>query len=81
MTEDSSDQLQPEHFLRADESDDGIFYEQPRLVTHIDDPACAALNDYFREHLPAGGDILDLMSSCVSHLPGMLSIRVSPESA
>jgi SAM-dependent methyltransferase len=69
MTEDSSDQLQPEHFLRADESDDGIFYEQPRLVTHIDDPACAALNDYFREHLPAGGDILDLMSSCVSHLP------------
>ena len=68
MAEDR-EQLQPEHFLRTDESDDGLFYEQPRLVTHIDDPACAALNDYFREHLPADGDLLDLMSSCVSHLP------------
>ncbi len=67
--EDDSDQLQPEHFQRVDETDDAIFYEQPRLVTHIDDPACAALNDYFRENLPAGGELLDLMSSCVSHLP------------
>ena len=52
-----------------DESDDADFYDQPRLVTHIDDPACAALNDYFRMQFPANSEILDLMSSCVSHLP------------
>ena len=52
-----------------DESDDADFYDQPRLVTHIDDPACAALNDYFRNQFPADNELLDLMSSCVSHLP------------
>ena len=52
-----------------DETDDKIFYEQPRLVTHIDEPACDALSSYFRKHLPSTGDLLDLMSSCVSHLP------------
>jgi SAM-dependent methyltransferase len=39
------------------------------MVRHIDDPACAALAGWFRANLPRGGDILDLMSSCVSHLP------------
>ena len=52
-----------------DESDDADFYDQPRLVTHIDDPACAALNDYFRTKFSADSELLDLMSSCVSHLP------------
>lgn len=66
---DNTQQIKPDNFLRTDETDDQIFYKQPRLVAHIDDPACAALNDYFREHLPADSDLLDLMSSCVSHLP------------
>ena len=57
------------HFARVDESDDTLFYASARLVTHIDAPACAALADYYRRILPAGGEILDLMSSCVSHLP------------
>jgi SAM-dependent methyltransferase len=38
-------------------------------VNHIDDATIAALTDYYREVLPAGGAILDLMSSWVSHLP------------
>lgn len=61
--------LGPEHFERVDESDDTQFYTQPRFVTHIDDEACNALAVWYMNNLPAGGDILDLMSSWVSHLP------------
>jgi SAM-dependent methyltransferase len=38
-------------------------------VTHIDDGAIAAVTQLYREFFPAGGAILDLMSSWVSHLP------------
>lgn len=65
----SGGRLRPEYFERDDETDDALFYAEPRLVTHIDEPARAALTGWFRDRLPAGGDILDLMSSCVSHLP------------
>lgn len=61
--------LRPEHFRRVDEGDDADFYALPRLVTHIDDAAIAAATQFYRELLPAGGHILDLMSSWVSHLP------------
>lgn len=56
-------------FDRSDESPDALFYTQPRLVTHIDDATIAALTAVYRELLPAGGRVLDLMSSWVSHLP------------
>ena len=36
---------------------------------HIDDAAIAAVTNLYREILPAGGAILDLMSGWVSHLP------------
>ncbi len=61
--------LRPEHFRRYDETDDALFYAQPRLVTHIDDEAIAAVTAFYRAQLPAGGRILDLMTSWVSHLP------------
>ena len=56
-------------FRREDEAPDAHFYAQPRLVTHIDEAATAAVTQLYREHLPAGGAVLDLMSSWVSHLP------------
>lgn len=56
-------------FKRYDESPDEIFYETPRLVTHIDDAAIEAVTQLYREFLPEDGTILDLMSSWVSHLP------------
>jgi len=59
----------PEFFRRIDESDDADFYGEPRLVTHIDDATIASLTQLYREVLPPGGVILDLMSSWVSHLP------------
>jgi len=42
-------------------------------VNHIDDATIAELTDYYREVLPRGGAILDLMSSWVSHLPADVS--------
>jgi SAM-dependent methyltransferase len=62
-------ELPPGAFAKEDREDDGAFYAVPRLVTHIDEAAIAALTDFYREILPAGGVILDLMSSWVSHLP------------
>ena len=62
-------------FIRLDDTSDELFYQTPRFVTHIDDPACAALTDYYTTHLQNGDRILDLMSSCVSHLPHDLSPR------
>jgi len=61
--------LPPGAFEKADPSEDTRFYVQPRLVTHIDDPAIAAVTSLYREVLPPGGVILDMMSSWVSHLP------------
>ncbi|KAJ0029876.1 hypothetical protein Pint_13372 [Pistacia integerrima] len=62
-----------EDFQRFDETPDSIFYEAPRFVTHIDDPAIAALTKYYSEVLPPsntpGISILDMCSSWVSHYP------------
>ena len=55
-------------FRRYDETPDERFYKTPRLVTHIDGRAIAAVTQLYREHFPPGGAILDLMSSWVSHL-------------
>ncbi|MFN0093498.1 MAG: class I SAM-dependent methyltransferase [Dehalococcoidia bacterium] len=65
--------LKPEHFRRVDESEDALFYAQPRLVTHIDDGAIAAATALYRAYLPPGGAVLDLMTSWVSHLPADVS--------
>ncbi len=56
-------------FEKLDPSPDPLFYDQPRFVTHIDDDAIAAVTRLYRETLPPGGALLDLMSSWVSHLP------------
>jgi SAM-dependent methyltransferase len=61
--------LPQEAFTKLDAEEDELFYEPPRLVCHIDDAAIAALTGFYRAVLPAGGVLLDLMSSWVSHLP------------
>jgi SAM-dependent methyltransferase len=63
----------PGFFDRQDEADDAGFYAQPRFVVHIDAATIAALTRVYRELLPAGGAVLDLMSSWVSHLPQEMS--------
>ncbi len=66
---DTLPELPPGAFAKADTSSDTRFYAQARLVNHIDDRAIAGLTGLYREVLPAGGVVLDLMSSWVSHLP------------
>jgi SAM-dependent methyltransferase len=67
--------LRPDMFARFDESPDAEFYAIPRFVTHIDDGAIAAVTQLYRERLPAGGAVLDVMSSWVSHLPSDIAYR------
>ena len=62
-------ELPPGAFVKEDGGDDAKFYSPARLVAHIDEAATRALTAYYRTILPAGGVLLDLMSSWVSHLP------------
>ena len=56
----------PGFFDRADSGPDDAFYRVPRIVTHIDDGAIAAVGVLYAE-LGLEGEVLDLMSSWVSH--------------
>jgi SAM-dependent methyltransferase len=58
----------PGFFDRQDPGDDADFYAPPRLVTHIDDGAIAAVSGLYDELGVPDGRVLDLMSSWVSHL-------------
>lgn len=62
-------------FDKQDPGSDAAFYAQPRLVTHIDEAATAALTRHYAEILPPDAVVLDLMSSWVSHLPAGLRTR------
>ncbi len=66
---DTGHEFPAELFQRQDESSDDLFYAFPRMVTHIDDATIQALTQLYREELLEGHDVLDLMSSWVSHLP------------
>jgi SAM-dependent methyltransferase len=68
-------QLPEGAFGRMDETPDEEFYRTPRLVTHIDERAIAAVTQLYRELFPAGGEVLDLMSSWISHLPPEVAYR------
>src|SRR4051794_35672589 len=56
----------PRFFERVDPGGDNDFYSSPRLVTHIDEGAIAAVGALYEE-LGVDGEVLDLMSSWVSH--------------
>ena len=56
-------------FARADDGDDALFYLDARFVEHIDAHAIAAVEAIYRDRIAPGCDVLDLMSSWVSHLP------------
>lgn len=76
MTDAEELDLPADAFGRQDAGDDLRFYAPPRLVTHIDEGAVAALAARYRAILPPGGEVLDLMSSWVSHLPGDVDYAV-----
>src|SRR5262249_22296623 len=65
----SENEFPPGSFDRQDETDDALFYSQPRFVAHIDDYAIAAVGAAYRRFLPPGGTYPDLMSTWISHFP------------
>ena len=54
---------------KLDGADDALFYAVPRFVQHLDGGFRARLTDLYRQRLPEGAQLLDLMTSWVSHLP------------
>jgi SAM-dependent methyltransferase len=64
--------LQPIQRTKLDETDDTLFYDMPRFVTHIDEGFIQQLIDLYRERLHPGTRIFDMMSSWVSHLPDQI---------
>lgn len=65
-------------FRRKDEQADSLFYGDPRLVHHLDHTAQEMVADLYKRFVAEGMQVLDLMSSWVSHIPAALRLeRVS----
>ena len=58
---------------KLDETDDALFYAEPRFVQHLDGGFRGRLTELYRERIPPCAVVLDLMSSWVSHLPDDVS--------
>ncbi|CAN0924983.1 hypothetical protein LINGRAHAP2_LOCUS34499, partial [Linum grandiflorum] len=54
---------------------DRDFYTYPRFVTHVDDGFISLLTELYSQNLIPGSEILDLMSSWVSHLPPKMEFK------
>lgn len=67
--------LQPYQRQKLDQSSDDLFYQVPRLVTHVDEQFIQRLTNLYRQRLTPQGRILDLMSSWVSHLPAEMEFE------
>ncbi|GAB4159934.1 MAG: methyltransferase domain-containing protein [Cyanobacteria bacterium J069] len=61
--------LEPSQRRKLDETDDTLFYDYPRFVTHVDEGFIQQLTELYRERLKPDTRIFDMMSSWVSHLP------------
>jgi SAM-dependent methyltransferase len=61
--------LEPAQRTKLDETDDTLFYDVPRFVTHVDESFIQQLTDLYQERLKPNTRIFDMMSSWVSHLP------------
>jgi len=66
--------LSATHRAKLDETDDSLFYAAPRFVNHVDDGFLQQLTDLYRQRLTPHSQVLDLMSSWVSHLPPELDL-------
>lgn len=73
MENDKNTGLPRRFFEREDTLPDIEFYRLPRFVAHIDDVTIDALTKYYCEFLYEGADVLDLMSSWISHFPPNMS--------
>jgi len=62
-------------FNRQDDSADEVFYSTPRMVNHIDEATINEITRFYQETLTPEDELLDLMSSWVSHLPADVTYR------
>ena len=62
-------------FNRQDDSPDETFYSVPRMVNHIDEATIRKITEFYSEKLSEQDELLDLMSSWVSHLPESTSYK------
>ena len=70
-----TDFLNPEALAREDEEPDGVFYENPRLVGHLDSRASGHIAALHGSLIAPGARVLDLMSAYQSHLPPDLALE------
>jgi SAM-dependent methyltransferase len=61
--------LNPDQRTKLDDTDDGLFYDYPRFVTHVDAGFIQQLTELYHDRLQPNTRIFDMMSSWVSHLP------------
>ncbi len=59
---------------KLDDTDDTLFYDAPRFVTHVDEGFIQQLTELYRSRLKPDTRIFDMMSSWVSHLPEELTL-------
>ncbi len=70
-----TDFLSENPFQRQDLRSDMLFYQNPRLVQHIDSRAIEVVKNIHGRLLHDGMCVLDLMGSWKSHLPGDLRLE------
>jgi len=70
-----TDFLSKNRFQRKDERPDIIYYQNPRLIQHIDDQAIQVVENLYGELIRNEMRVLDLMSSWQSHLPETLRLK------
>jgi SAM-dependent methyltransferase/FKBP-type peptidyl-prolyl cis-trans isomerase 2 len=66
----ASEYLNNTAFERRDSSPDTLFYSNLRLTQHLDDTALSMVKNTYDRFLGDGMQVLDLMSSWQSHIPG-----------
>jgi len=68
-TADITEILTPDDRVKLDKRDDMAFYQNPRIVQHVDDIFLKQLTTLYRKRLVENSAVLDLCSSHDSHLP------------
>jgi FKBP-type peptidyl-prolyl cis-trans isomerase 2 len=71
----ASDYLAGNAFERKDPAQDSVFYRNPRFIQHLDDTALSMVKNTYNRFLGDGMQVLDLMSSWQSHIPGRYSLK------
>ena len=70
-----SDLISNSAFQRVDTAPDTDFYQKPRMTQHMDDTALEVVRNTYGRFLKDGMQVLDLMSSWQSHIPGNLELK------